>query len=98
MWFSTVHFNTDYSIENCFIKLASDKIPCLVQVFPNFIVFRNSSIVVFYLKGKKVNVIYTETNYDFELKEKKRNIYASLVQSLLKAFCSVDQIKSVDVL
>lgn len=79
--------------------MASDKIPCLVQVFPNFIVFRNSSIVVFYLKGKKVNVIYTETNYDFELKEKKkRNIYASLVQSLLKAFFSVDQIKSVDVL
>lgn len=53
---------------------------------------------MFYLKGKKVNVIYTETNYDFELKEKKRNIYASLVQSLLKAFFSVDQIKSVDVL
>lgn len=66
--------------------MASDKIPCLVQVFPNFIVFHNSSIVVFYLKGKKVNVIYTETNYDFELKEKKRNIYANLVQSLLKAF------------
>lgn len=98
MWFSTVHFNTDYSIGHCFINLASDKIPCLVQVFPNFIVFHNSSIVVFYLKGKKVNVIYTETNYDFELKEKKRNIYASLVQSLLKAFFSVDQIKSVDVL
>lgn len=84
MWFSTVHFNTDYSIGHCFINLASDK--CLVQVFPNFIVFHNSSIVVFYLKGKKVNVIYTETNYDFELKEKKRNIYANLVQSLLKAF------------
>lgn len=66
--------------------MASDKIPCLVQVFPNFIVFHNSSIVVFYLKGKKVNVIYTETNCDFELKEKKRNIYANLVQSLLKAF------------
>lgn len=83
MWFSTVHFNTDYSIENCFIKLASDKIPCLVQVVPNFIVFHNSSIVVFYLKEKKVNVIYTETNYDFELKEKKE----TFMQILFKAYC-----------
>lgn len=93
MWFSTVHFNTDYSIENCFIKLASDKIPCLVQVFPNFIVFHNSSIVVFYLKGKKVNVIYTETNYDFELKEKKKKHLCKSCSKLIEGifFCRSNQ-------